>query len=57
MNRLALLSLRYGFVIGDKERLGGDIAFGRKLKAYWTPVEQPASEQKPAGVGCGARHR
>lgn len=48
---------RYGFVIGDKERLGGDIAFGRKLKAYWTPVEQPASEQKPAGAGCGARHR
>ena len=29
---------RYTFVIGDKERLGGDLAFGRKLRAFWTPV-------------------
>lgn len=30
---------RYGFVIGDKERPGGElIGLGKKLKAYWTPV-------------------
>ena len=29
---------RYTFVIGDKERLGGDLAFPVKLGAYWTPV-------------------
>jgi hypothetical protein len=33
---------RYGFVIGDKERPGGDLAFMSKLRRYWTPV-QPAS--------------
>ena len=33
---------RYGFVIGDKERPGGDLAFMSKLRSYWTPV-QPAS--------------
>ena len=46
---------RYTFVIGDKERPGGDPAFGRKLRSYWTPVPEPAPE--PAGVtgrhGCG----
>ena len=34
---------RYGFVIGDKERPGGDLAFMRKLRSYWTPV-QPAGK-------------
>lgn len=34
---------RYGFVIGDKERPGGDVAFMRKLRDYWTPL-QPAAE-------------
>lgn len=29
---------RYVFVIGDKERLGGDLAFPFKMKKYWTPV-------------------
>ena len=30
---------RYGFVIGEKERPGGElIGLGKKLKAYWTPV-------------------
>ncbi len=33
---------RYGFVIGDKERPGGDLAFMSKLRSYWTPV-QPTS--------------
>jgi hypothetical protein len=30
---------RYTFVIGDRERLGGDPLFGRKLRAFWTPVK------------------
>lgn len=38
---------RYGFVIGDKERPGGDLAFMRKLRSYWTPV-QPAGETTDA---------
>jgi hypothetical protein len=29
---------RYTFVIGDRERLGGDPLFGRKLRAFWTPI-------------------
>jgi hypothetical protein len=29
---------RYVFVIGDKERLGGDPAFPIKMEKYWTPV-------------------
>ena len=41
---------RYTFVIGDKERPGGDLAFGRKLRSYWTPVLEPAPEPKPAGA-------
>lgn len=33
---------RYGFVIGDKERLGGDLlGLGSKLRSYWTAVPQP----------------
>lgn len=52
---------RYGFVIGDKERLGGDLlGLGSKLRSYWTAVPQPdeplltesslpARADKPAG--------
>lgn len=29
---------RYTFVIGDKERLGGDPAFPLKLRRYWNPL-------------------
>jgi hypothetical protein len=43
---------RYGFVIGDKERPGGDLAFMSKLRSYWTPV-QPASET-PGAVPAGS---
>lgn len=33
---------RYGFVIGDKERLGGDLlGLAGKLRSYWTPVPEP----------------
>lgn len=34
---------RYGFVIGDREIPGGDLAFSRKLRSYWTPVPAPAT--------------
>jgi glycerol-3-phosphate acyltransferase PlsY len=29
---------RYVFVVGDKERLGGDPTFPLKMRDYWTPV-------------------
>lgn len=35
---------RYVFVIGDRERPGGDPAFRSKLRAYWTPVAPPPAE-------------
>jgi hypothetical protein len=44
---------RYGFVIGDKERPGGDIAFTSKLRAYWTPF-QPAGQPDAAMPDSGA---
>jgi hypothetical protein len=34
---------RYVFVIGDREVLGGDLAFPLKMKDYWTPVNWPIS--------------
>jgi hypothetical protein len=34
---------RYVFVIGDRERLGGDLAFPIKMMAYWTPVSLPTT--------------
>ena len=40
---------RYVFVIGDKERPGGDPAFAAKMRDYWTPVPQPVAVQ-PAAV-------
>lgn len=45
---------RYTFVIGEKERLGGDLAFPLKMRSYWTPVEAPQVEPEPALVP--ARH-
>jgi hypothetical protein len=44
---------RYGFVIGDKERPGGDIAFTSKLRTYWTPF-QPAGQPDAATPDSGA---
>ncbi len=32
---------RYVFVVGDKERPGGDLAFPLKMRWYWTPVLSP----------------
>ncbi len=55
---------RYGFVIGDKERPGGDLAFRRKLRSYWTPVPTPTPTVVPTATrssadrsipGCGHR--
>lgn len=44
---------RYGFVIGDKERPGGDPAFMSKMRAYWTPfqvVDQPNTATPDSGA-------
>jgi hypothetical protein len=50
---------RYTFVIGEKEKLGGDLAFPIKMRSYWTPVEAPAtkteSEADLVRDGCGGR--
>jgi hypothetical protein len=35
---------RYVFVIGDREILGGDIAFPLKMRTYWTPVNQSIAD-------------
>lgn len=43
---------RYVFVIGDRERMGGDPLFGVKMREYWKPVEQPAV--KPS-TGCAGK--
>jgi hypothetical protein len=49
---------RYVFVIGEKEVLGGDLAFPLKMRSYWTPVEAPAADPEPElapmGSSCGA---
>lgn len=48
---------RYTFVIGEKEKFGGDLAFPLKMRSYWTPVEVPAAEPEsapaPARSRCG----
>lgn len=48
---------RYTFVIGEKEKFGGDLAFPLKMRSYWTPVEapavEPASEPVPVQRSCG----
>jgi hypothetical protein len=49
---------RYVFVIGDKERLGGDPAFSRKMRGYWVPVPAPAPTPAAAAAGshrCGGK--
>jgi hypothetical protein len=35
---------RYVSVIGDREVLGGDIAFPLKMRNYWTPVNQSIAD-------------
>jgi hypothetical protein len=43
---------RYVFVIGDRERLGGDPSFAVKLDAYWTPVTPAPAEAPSAFDHC-----
>ena len=49
---------RYTFVIGEKEKLGGDLAFPLKMRSYWAPIEasaaDPEPELAPMGSPCGA---
>lgn len=47
---------RYGFVIGDKERPGGDLAFMGKLRDFWTPF-QPPGETPDAGDAQAGQER
>jgi hypothetical protein len=47
---------RYVFVIGDKERPGGDLAFSRKMRNYWTPVPAPAPTAAAGdSYACGSK--
>lgn len=46
---------RYGFVIGDREVPGGDLLFGRKLRAYWTPVQVTSPTPEPPYPGKSGR--
>jgi hypothetical protein len=43
---------RYVFVIGDKERLGGDPAFPLKMKSYWTPLPASEDERSTGDYAC-----
>ena len=47
---------RYTLVVGQREVLGGDIAFARKIREYWTPVVLPKSTEtdSPAGTSGNA---
>ena len=50
---------RYGFVIGDKERLGGDLlGLATKMRSYWTPYEYQGSETpaSPESVETDSNH-
>jgi hypothetical protein len=46
-------------VIGEKEGLGGELAFPIKMRSYWTPFEAPAVEPEPEVTpvqsSCGGR--
>ena len=46
---------RYTFVIGEKEKLGGDLAFPIKMRSYWTPVEAPEAELEPEAAPVQGR--
>ena len=45
---------RYVFVIGEKEVLGGDLAFPLKMRSYWTPIEAPAADPEPELAPMGS---
>lgn len=46
---------RYTFVIGEKERLGGDLAFPFKMRTFWTPVEVEEATSDPSSGLTGHR--
>jgi hypothetical protein len=39
---------RYTLVVGNREIPGGDVAFPFKLRAFWTPVPEPAADEPAA---------
>jgi hypothetical protein len=41
---------RYVFVVGDKERLGGDPTFPLKMRDYWTPVGSSTAGTTPRAL-------
>jgi hypothetical protein len=41
---------RYVFVIGDREILGGDLAFPLKMKNYWTAINQSSTVDYQEGA-------
>lgn len=46
---------RYALVVGQREVSGGDPAFARKLKEYWTPVmPQPSAESDSSDSSAAA---
>lgn len=47
---------RYTLVVGQREVIGGDIAFPRKIKEYWTPVVLPKATEtySPASTSGNA---
>lgn len=45
---------RYVFVVGDKERLGGDPTFPLKMRDYWTPVGSPTAGTMPVTMVVAA---
>ena len=46
-----------GFVVGDKERPGGDLALMRKLRSYWTPVQPASAAQSNATAVTAVKPR
>ena len=42
---------RYTLVVGQREVLGGDTAFARKIKEYWTPVLVPPADEFDSHAG------
>ncbi|MDH4208976.1 MAG: hypothetical protein OEV76_08875, partial [Anaerolineae bacterium] len=45
---------RYVFVVGDKERLGGDPTFPLKMRDYWTPVGSSTAGTMPVTMVVAA---
>lgn len=46
---------RYTLVVGQREVLGGDVAFARKIKEYWTPVTIPPANDFDSPTGASGK--